>query len=486
MLFNSLQFLIFFPIVFLLYYVIPTKFRYLWLLVSSYYFYMCWNPKYLILIFLSTGITYLSGILIGRGQNKKLWVALSFTLNLFMLFFFKYFNFTLNNINRVLCWGNQNVIQLQFDILLPVGISFYTFQALSYTMDVYRGEIQPQKNFFKYALFVSFFPQLVAGPIERSKNLLSQVDEVHVFDQKRVEEGLLLMAWGFFEKLVISDRVAIIVNQVYNNYANYQGITLAIATILFSIQIYCDFCGYSDIARGAAKVLGFRLTKNFRCPYFSRTIVEFWKRWHITLTSWFRDYLYIPMGGNRKGKLRKYVNIMIVFSVSGLWHGANWTFVVWGVLNGLYQIVGEITCSTRRKLEKRFHFEEQTFGRKLFQILVTFLLVNSTWVFFRAESIHQALTIIRQMLTVFNPWVLFDGTLFQLGLDKAEILVGVLAIIIKIICSVMEYYGKLYTIWESQGGLTKWILTYGLIVSIIVFGIYGSEYDSGQFIYFQF
>lgn len=439
------------------------------------------------LMFLSTFLTYLSGILIGGGgKNKKLWVALSFILNLFILFFFKYFDFALENINRVLYFCNQSVIHPKFDIMLPVGISFYTFQALSYTMDVYRDDIKPQKNFAKYALFVSFFPQLVAGPIERSKDLLGQIDEVNVFECKRVEQGLLLMAWGFFEKLVISDRAAIVVNQVYNNYQDYQGITLVFATILFSVQIYCDFCGYSDIARGAAMVLGFRLTKNFLQPYFSRTVAEFWKRWHISLTSWFRDYLYIPMGGNRKGKLQKYVNIMIVFGVSGLWHGASWSFVVWGMLNGLYQILGEITGPIRKKLEKQFLFEHQTFGRKLFQVLVTFLLINSTWIFFRAESLHQAMGIYRQIFAVFNPWILFDGTLFQLGLGEAEILIGALAIIVKIVCSVMGYYGKLYVVWDRQGNLTKWILAYGLIVSIIIFGIYGSEYDSGQFIYFQF
>lgn len=407
-------------------------------------------------------------------------------LNLTILFLFKYFDFTVNNINNLFLFLGWSVCQPQFDIVLPVGISFYTFQALSYTMDVYRGDVKPQKNFAKYALFVSFFPQLVAGPIERSKDLLGQIEEKHDFDCTRVEQGILLMMWGFFEKLVISDRIAIIVNQVYNNYQNYQGLTLVVSTILFSAQIYCDFCGYSDIARGSAKVLGFRLTKNFRQPYFSKTVVEFWKRWHISLTSWFRDYLYIPLGGNRKGNLRKYLNIIIVFGISGLWHGASWNFVVWGILNGIYQVTGLLTKQIRRKMEEKFHFEHQTPGRIFIKVVITFLLINSTWVFFRAESFHQAIMIYHQIFTVFNPWILFDGTLYQLGLDQINFFIGVLAIIVKIVVSILESRGKLLSTWEEQGALTKATLTYGLVVSIIVFGIYGSKYDSTQFIYFQF
>lgn len=341
MLFNSYSFLIFFPIVILIYWIIPLRFRYIWLLAASYYFYMCWNAKYALLLLACTVITYLSGIFIYKIKNSgkaearriiymKLCVAFSFIINLGVLAWFKYFDFFVENLQKVFAHIGITLSSPTFDIILPVGISFYTFQALSYTMDVYRGEIYAEKNFLKYALFVSFFPQLVAGPIERSKNLLKQVAVPHRFDYEKCREGFLLMMWGFFMKLVIADRAAIVVNTVYNNYEQYPGLYLVIATILFAFQIYCDFGGYSTIAMGAAKMLGFELMENFNCPYFSKSVSEFWRRWHISLSSWFKDYLYIPLGGNRKGKIRKYINLMIVFLTSGLWHGAQWSYVTWG------------------------------------------------------------------------------------------------------------------------------------------------------------
>ena len=347
MLFNSVDFLVFFPIVTMVYFLLPHKVRWVWLLVTSYYFYMCWNAKYALLMATSTAITWLSGLLIAKAgeiqdetkqaRRKKLWVALSFLLNLAILFFFKYFNFFLNNLNALAGLIGVEVQVPAFDVILPVGISFYTFQALSYTMDVYRGEIPPERNIFRYALFVSFFPQLVAGPIERSKNLLGQLYEYHTFDPQRVRDGLMLMLWGMFEKVVIADRVSMLVTYVYDNYTTLPGGAVILATVLFAVQIYCDFGGYSDMAIGAAQVLGFRLMENFHRPYLSRSAGEFWHRWHISLSTWFRDYLYIPLGGNRKGTARKYLNVMITFLTSGLWHGASWNFVVWGGLNGGYQ-----------------------------------------------------------------------------------------------------------------------------------------------------
>ena len=350
MLFNSLNFLIFFPIAALLYWVLPHKVRWVWLLIASYYFYMCWNASYALLLATSTLITYLSGLLIGKANRvknekkrvrlRKFWVFLSFTLNLGILFFFKYFSFAVDNLNLILNALHMKLITPDFDVLLPVGISFYTFQALSYTVDIYRGDLPPERNLGKYALFVSFFPQLVAGPIERSKNLITQLHEKHTFCYTEVKNGLLLMLWGFFQKLVIADRAAILVNQVFNQYNEYAGFQIAIAVLLFAMQIYCDFAGYSNIAIGAAHVMGFSLMKNFDRPYFSKSIPEFWRRWHISLSTWFRDYLYIPMGGNRKGTFRKYFNVMVTFLASGLWHGASWNYVAWGLLHGLYQVIG--------------------------------------------------------------------------------------------------------------------------------------------------
>lgn len=304
---------------------------------------MCWNAKYVFILLFSTAITYASGLLITRANKckeedkririKKIFVGLSFIINLAILFLFKYFDFAIDNANRVLSHFSMQVINPTFDVILPVGISFYIFQALSYTVDVYREDVKAEKNFLKYALFVSFFPQLVAGPIERSKNLLKQVHEKHYFDAQRVKDGLLLMIWGGFQKIVIADRVAIVVDTIFNKFPQYGGMYIVVATILFAFQIYCDFSGYSTIAIGAAKVMGFQLMENFNAPYLSMSVAEFWRRWHISLSSWFRDYLYIPLGGNRKGKFRKYINLMIVFIISGLWHGAQWSFIAWGALN---------------------------------------------------------------------------------------------------------------------------------------------------------
>lgn len=306
-------------------------------MVASFYFYMSWNPKYIFLILTTIIITYFSGIGISKAHKKgsiiekKFFATVSIALNLMILFFFKYFDFAIDSINRSLQMGDFKLLNPTFDVLLPVGISFYTFQALSYTMDVYRDEnFKVERHFGRYALFVTFFPQLVAGPIERSKNLLSQFYEEHYFDYQRVKNGLLLMIWGLFQKIVIADRAAIVVNTVYNNLTAYTGFEVIVATMFFAVQVYCDFCGYSDIAIGASRVMGFNLMTNFRQPYFSQSIKEFWRRWHISLSTWFRDYVYIPLGGSRCSKIKKYRNLMITFLVSGLWHGANWTYVVWG------------------------------------------------------------------------------------------------------------------------------------------------------------
>lgn len=496
MLFNSFSFLLFFPVVTLLYFAVPHQARYLWLLVASYYFYMSWNPKYAVLIAASTVITYLSGILIGREVSlpsggsvwrKRLWVFLSMSSNLAILFFFKYFDFFIVNLNRVLESTGFALLDPSFDVILPVGISFYTFQALSYTMDVYRGQIYVEKNIFKYALFVSFFPQLVAGPIERSKNLLVQINKRHYFDWQRMIDGLLLMLWGFFLKLVIADRVAILVNTVYNEPGSYEGLTLVFATICFGIQIYCDFASYSVIAIGSAQVMGFSLMDNFRQPYFSRSIGEFWRRWHISLSTWFRDYLYIPLGGSRKGTARKYLNVMIVFIVSGLWHGANWTFVIWGFLHGAFQVIGQITRPWKEWTADKLGIDRDAANFKLGQMLITFILANFAWIFFRAPSLTAAREIISGIGAVWNPWILTDGSLFLLGLTAKSFWAGVVAILILIGVSAAQYRGvRIRETFARQGIFFRWIITLGLIFAVILFGIYGPGYSASQFIYFQF
>ena len=486
MLFNSFHFLIFFPIVTLIYFFIPYRVRWIWLLITSYYFYMCWNPKYAILIATSTLITYLSGILISKSKDKKkLWVALSFISNLGILFFFKYFNFAIENINIILNKLHITLITPSFDVLLPVGISFYTFQALSYTVDVYRGDVKPEKNLGKYALFVSFFPQLVAGPIETSKHLLDQFNHNYDFDYERVKSGFLLMLWGFFQKLVIADRIAIVVNTVYNNYTSYSGFTLIVATVLFAFQIYCDFSSYSDIAIGCARVMGFELMQNFNRPYFSKSIAEFWRRWHISLGGWFRDYLYIPLGGSRHGKLKKYRNIMIVFLTSGLWHGAGWGFIVWGFLHGFYQVVGDLLKPTREYFIDKLNINKNGFFHRLSQIVIVFILVDFAWIFFRANTFRDAIGIIKNMF-VFNPWILFDGSLYNLGLDQKDFIVGILAIFALIIVSLLRRNTRLINLIGNQNIIVRWVFYFTFLYSILIFGIYGPGYEAQQFIYFQF
>jgi len=336
MLFNSVQFLIFFPVVVLGYFIIPERTKNLWLLFSSYFFYMCWNPSYGTLLLLATLTTYLGAILIEKRSNKKVILTTALMIIFGALFYFKYTNFSIQQINKILILLQTQLQIRQFDIVLPVGISFFTFQAAGYLIDVFRKETKAEYNFFKYALFVSFFPQLVAGPIERSKNLLNQLQYTYRFDEHRVAHGLLIMLWGLFLKMTIADRCALIADQVFNNYKSYDGIELVIGAIAFSFQIYCDFMGYSTIARGAAKVIGIDLIDNFKQPYFSTSIKEFWRRWHISLSYWLRDYLYIPLGGSRYGKFITYRNLLATFFVSGLWHGANWHFIAWGGTRIIY------------------------------------------------------------------------------------------------------------------------------------------------------
>lgn len=497
MLFNSAEFLIFFPIVTLVYFLIPQKVKWVWLLLASYYFYMCWNPKYALLMAASTVITYLSGALIAKANKnpdkkhaaraKKLTVAASFLSNLGILVFFKYSGFLTDSVNALLHFFGKSAVMPQFDVVLPVGISFYTFQALSYTMDVYRGEIQAEKNPFRYALFVSFFPQLVAGPIERSKNLLIQLHEEHHFSFIRAKRGLLLMLWGFFEKLVIADRAAILVNQVYNHHTDYGGLELALATVLFALQIYCDFSSYTDIARGAAEVMGFSLMKNFEEPYFAKTIAQFWRDWHISLSGWFRDYLYIPLGGNKRGQARKYFNIMVVFLASGLWHGANWTFVIWGLLHGIYQVAGGMTLSARKQLSNLFRIDRNTHAYHLFQRAITFLLVCFGWIFFRANSVSDAFGIVRKIFCKWDPWILSGGGLTALGLSGADLNILIFGAAVLFCVSAAHYYHiQLRNTFLKNHLVFRWAFLFAAIFFILIFGIYGPGFEESQFIYFQF
>lgn len=494
MVFNSTQFLIFFPIVVLVYLIIPKRVRYIWLLAASYYFYMCWNKKYIVLILFSTIVTYAAGLLIEKAESvkvKKWIIAGGFTLNLGVLFFFKYFDFALLNLNRVLSILHIEAVDDPFNFLLPVGISFYTFQALGYMIDVYRGDCKAIRNPFKYALFVSFFPQLVAGPIERSKNLISQIESMDTkflmsFD--RITKGFAMMVWGMFMKMVIADRAAIFVDNIFEyTYAlgTFDGIAGALG---FAVQIYCDFGGYSAIALGAAAIMGFDLMENFNTPYFATGIADFWRRWHISLSTWFRDYLYIPLGGNRCSKLKKYRNVMITFLVSGLWHGAAWNYVVWGGLHGFYQIVEDLISPVKEKAEKALRIKTDNFSYKFGNILVTFAFTCFAWIFFRAPSFSEALHYIKRMFTNYNPWILFNDDIFRFGLDIKEMNILIAAVALLLIADIIRYVKGLNPgeFLYKQNLWFRWAVLIILVVVILVYGEYGIDFDSNSFIYFDF
>ena len=361
MLFNSFAFAMFLPVVFIIYWVLPKKFQWIVILISSYYFYMSWNVKYVFLILLTTMVSYVTAVLLEKEESsrlRKLYLAAAFFVCLSVLFFFKYFNFVSESIAAVVQQFSVSYSPFMINVLLPVGISFYTFQTLAYVVDVYRGGVKAEHHLGKYAAFISFFPQLVAGPIERTENLLPQIKRENIFDYGQASYGLKLMAWGFFKKIVVADTLAVYVDTVYNNLQNYKGMVLAIATVFFTIQIYCDFSGYSDIAVGCAKLFGINLMSNFKSPYFSFSVKEFWSRWHISLSTWFRDYVYIPLGGNRVSRRRHGLNLLVTFLVSGLWHGAAWTYVIWGGVNGGFQVLSKMTEKFRIRIKKMLSIRE--------------------------------------------------------------------------------------------------------------------------------
>ena len=473
--FNSFQFLIFYPIVAVLNYVVPRKYRWIPLLIASYYFYLSWNAKLFFLILFTTAVSFASGLLIEKKPKQKLlWMIISIVSSLSVLFFFKYYNFVAGTI------GNFFGADLTLQLVLPVGISFYTFQTLSYSIDVYRGTIKAEHNFFYYALFVSFFPQLVAGPIERPDNLLPQLKEEHKFNSSDLYIGAKRMLAGFFKKIVVADTAAIYVNAVYNNPGETGGLAIIIATVLFAMQIYCDFSGYTDIAIGCARIMGYRLMQNFDRPYSAQNIRDFWARWHISLSSWFKDYLYIPLGGNKKGYKRQLINLFIVFMVSGLWHGAEWTFILWGLLHGIYRVVGELTYKKREKLYKSIGIDTNKPIIRMFRTSITFVLVCFAWIFFRANNTKELLLILKKLFTSFGVSTFAS----ELGLTFSGALIMILAIVIMVLLdrklTLPEYTSPSGA--KMLGGTSLYILWAILLAWLLLLASNGSS----AFIYFQF
>lgn len=486
MLFNSWQYLSFYPIVVLIYFIVPKKVKNIWLLAASYYFYMGWNAKYIVLLFFTTVVTYTGALIIEK--YKKNWILfVTIGANLSVLFYFKYVQFAWDNLRHICNRLGIPFDEHQFDIILPVGISFFTFQAIGYTIDVYREETYAERNFLRYALFVSFFPQLVAGPIERSKNLLRQLNKTYSYSYDRMREGLLLILWGFFLKLVIADRAAIFVDIVFADTKKYAGLYIVVAVVIFAFQIYCDFYGYSIIAMGSAKIIGLDLMDNFNAPYFSKSVAEFWRRWHISLSTWFRDYLYISLGGSRKGKVRNYLNLMIVFLASGLWHGSAWTYVTWGGLNGVYQVISKLTDNVRIWIRKILCIRRERFSHRLFRTVTTFLMIDFTWFFFRLSGMRDFLPVCRNIITGYNPWIFTDESLFQCGLDRKNYYLLLFSIVVLMLADYCKYRGIIiHQKILQQDFWFRWIVFAGGTIFILIFGIWGGNYDAKSFIYFQF
>lgn len=480
MLFNSMEFLIFFPVVTVLYFLLPHKSRWFLLLISSCIFYMAFVPKYILILGVTIVVDYFAGIIISRmqGNSKRIFLIASLITNIGMLFVFKYFNFFNESIKHLSDMLNWNYPISSLSIILPIGLSFHTFQSMSYIIEVYRGKQEPEKHFGIYALYVMYYPQLVAGPIERPQNMLWQFHKEHSFDAQRVSDGLKLMAWGLFKKIVIADNLALVVNSVYGNPTSVNGLSLVIATYFFAFQIYCDFSGYTDIARGASRVMGIELMQNFNRPYFSKTISEFWRRWHISLSSWFTDYVYIPLGGNRCAKWKWFRNTMIVFLLSGLWHGANWTYVIWGGLNGFYLVFAIISKDIRAKITKRTGIDKFPYINKMVKVFCTFNLICFSWIFFRASSFTEAVTIIKRIFMDFSLKI----DLGRAGVSRYQLALGCGVIFLLLAVQLFQRNRKIINELNNRPVAYRWVIYYSALIFIIIFGVF----NTSSFIYFQF
>lgn len=498
MVFNSFAFLIFFPLVLFLYFVLPHKLRWIMLLAASYYFYISWNTDLIFLILFTTLVSYISSILIENHRIKhpekkhdffsKFWLVFALAVSLGVLFFFKYFNFLSESVTALInLFTMKPSDPLILELILPVGISFYTFQTLSYVIDVYRGSVKAERHFGYYALYVSFFAQLVAGPIERPENLIPQI---HAYNKPKWENtvsGLRKMLVGFFKKVVVADLLASYVTAVYNDAENASGLGVVIATVLFAFQIYCDFAGYTDIAIGCAKIMGIDLMQNFDRPYISESIQEFWRRWHISLSSWFKDYLYFPLGGSRCSRSRHMMNIMIVFLVSGLWHGAAWTFVIWGLLHGLYQVVGSFTLSARNRFWNKLGIDpKKAIGVRLLRRAVTFALVCFAWIFFRANSFSDLLLLLGKLFTDWQfDLTYFTGSFKAMGMTVVGAVTTALSLLIlrrmdiSGLSAVPTAGGAIPRSSSARYVLTLWAIFFAWLLLLAGDG-------ASSFIYFQF
>lgn len=485
--FNTLTFAIFFTIVFFLYWLLPHKYRWFLLLTASYYFYISWGLKLVVWLFITTVVSYACAQAIEKSVSKN--IKKSYTLVAVMacfsiLFLFKYFNFFSTSISDLLQLFSLPIGKFTLILMLPVGISFYIFKTISYMIDVYRGTIKAEKHFGIYALYVSFFPQLIAGPIDRAQNLLKQFHDEKQFDYYQTTYGLKLLVWGFFKKLVIADNLAICVNKVFDNVYEYSGLSLIVVAVFFTIQIYCDFSGYTDIANGIAKMLGINGMKNFDSPYFSHSMQDFWRRWHISLSTWFRDYVYIPLGGSRVKKFRHYVNLMITFLLSGLWHGANWTFIIWGGLHGLLLVIATMTSTWKKKWYNNLRLSEDNFIIYWLKVAITFSLVCFAWIFFRANTIGDASYFITHMFDGIGVMKDYIKTGYMnLGINESEYLSLFISLIIIAAVDFAQIKSDLIEELSKKPVVLRWTIYVFFILYIVLCSYKGIPAD---FIYAQF
>lgn len=465
-------FLLLLLITLIVYYCIPGKGQWIWLLLSGMFFYCFGCPKLVVFVLASTATSYVWARYFSRSKPLY-WLVIFFNIGL--LFGLK-----------IAASGSILASYLRIDRfawLLPVGISFYTLQIISYMTDVRRGICKPELNFFRYLLFVTYFPQIIQGPIPRFSQLGKELFRVHKFDYGLFVGGFELMIWGYFQKLVVADRANIMVNRLFGEYEKYPGMYIMVAVLLFTLQLYADFNGCVCIVRGASEMFGIRLADNFQQPYFSGSVQEFWRRWHMTLGGWLRDYVYIPLGGNRKGKIRKYLNIVIVFVVSGIWHGIGGTFLIWGLLQAVYQILGELLKPVRDFFVKIWHVDRESFSHKLFKSLWTTMLIVFSWLFFRASDISQAFAMMKSAVSTFNPWILWDQSLYMLGLDAKNFWVLMFGTLTMLVVEILQLKISVRTAFAKQGIVFRYIVLYLAIFAILIFGIYGPGYDAAQFIY---
>lgn len=487
MLFNSIHFAIFFPIATVFYFALPQRARWVWMLACSAYFYMSFVPAYILILIGTIVVDYVAGLLIEQsaGKTRKLYLVMSLVANVGVLAFFKYEVFFAQTVNGLL--GKADVPVL--GILLPIGLSFHTFQSMSYTVEVYRGAQKAERHLGIFALYVLYYPQLVAGPIERPQNVLHQLREHHRFEYARVVRGLQQMAWGFIKKMVIADRLAVLVSPVFDSPRTSTAPAVVLAAALFAYQIYCDFSGYSDIALGCSEVMGIRLMRNFDTPYASRSLAEFWRRWHISLSTWFRDYLFIPLGGSRAGRFRTYRNLLIVFAVSGLWHGANWTFIAWGALHGAFLVLENASAKGRAWIRSKLGIDAFPGLAAAIGTISTFAFVCVTWIFFRAVSIGDAVDLVKTLPSreLVRPaaWLAAVSTLSATsGIGVIAFVLAVASIImLEIVQYLQRHHGSLRDAIARRPEGVRWLL-YGAAVTVLV--VFSQTTHATMFIYFQF